>query len=51
MQIAQDSAPERSTPGAIIPEVDASPARAFADYNLIRRNGSVVGFEIGRAHV
>src|SRR5436190_1435708 len=45
MQIAQDSAPGRSTPGAIIPEAESAQARAFADYSLIRRNGSVVGFE------
>jgi len=45
MQIAQDSAPGRSTPGATIPEAEPAQARAFADYSLIRRNGSVVGFE------
>ena len=45
MQIAQDSAPGRSTPGASIPEAEPAQARAFADYSLIRRNGSVVGFE------
>src|SRR6185436_6626362 len=45
MQIAQDSAPGRSTPGANIPEAEAAQARAFADYSLIRRNGAVVGFE------
>src|SRR4029079_6324672 len=31
--------------GAVIPEADAAPARGLADYSLIRRNGSVVGFE------
>ena len=51
MQIAQDSAPDRSASGAIIPEVDPAPARAFADYNLIRRNGSVVGFEPAKISV
>ena len=45
MQIAQDSAPDRSVLGAVIPEDNAAPGRAFADYSLIRRNGSVVGFE------
>ena len=45
MQIAQDSAPDRSVLGAVIPEDNAAPSRAFADYSLIRRNGSVVGFE------
>src|SRR5688572_5134011 len=45
MQIAQDSAPGRSTPGATVPEAEPAQARAFADYSLIRRNGSVVGFE------
>ena len=45
MQIAQDSAPDRPVLGAVIPEADAAPARGLADYSLIRRNGSVVGFE------
>jgi ribonucleoside-diphosphate reductase alpha chain len=45
MQIAQDSAPGRSTPGATVPEAEPAQSRAFADYSLIRRNGSVVGFE------
>ena len=51
MQIAQGSAPDRSTPGAMIPELDPAPARAFADYSLIRRNGSVVGFEPAKISV
>jgi ribonucleoside-diphosphate reductase alpha chain len=51
MQIAQDSAPERSALGAVIPEESPQPARAFADYSLIRRNGSVVGFEPAKISV
>ena len=52
MQIAQDSAPDRSALGAVIPEDNSLPAaRAFADYSLIRRNGSVVGFEPAKISV
>src|SRR6185369_2729037 len=51
MQIAQDSAPERSALGAVIPEESPQPAQAFADYSLIRRNGSVVGFEPAKISV
>jgi ribonucleoside-diphosphate reductase alpha chain len=51
MQIAQDSTPGRLAPGAMIVDGDPVPARAFADYSLIRRNGSVVGFEPAKISV
>jgi ribonucleoside-diphosphate reductase alpha chain len=51
MQIAQDSAPDRLAPGAMRVEGEPAPARAFADYSLIRRNGSVVGFEPAKISV
>jgi len=51
MQIAQDSAPGRLAPGAMVVEREAAPGRAFADYSLIRRNGSVVGFEPAKISV
>jgi len=51
MQIAQDSAPDRLAPGAIMVEGEPAPGRAFADYSLIRRNGSVVGFEPAKISV
>ena len=51
MQIAQDSAPDRLAPGAMRVEGEPAPVRAFADYSLIRRNGSVVGFEPAKISV
>ena len=51
MQIAQDSTPDRLAPAAMMVEGDPAPGRAFADYSLIRRNGSVVGFEPAKISV
>ena len=51
MQIAQDSAPDRLAPGAMMVDGESAPARAFADYSVIRRNGSVVGFEPAKISV
>lgn len=45
MQIAQDSATNDAALSVTVPERCAAPRGPYADYNIIRRNGAVVGFE------
>ena len=45
MQIAQDSASKHAALSAAVPEANPAPRNLYADYNIIRRNGTVVGFE------
>jgi hypothetical protein len=45
MQIAQDSATNDAALSVTVPERSPAPRGPYADYNIIRRNGAVVGFE------
>jgi len=45
MQIAQEGAAPNSAQSVSLPETNTPAPSAYADYKIIRRNGSVVGFE------
>ena len=45
MQVAQEGAAQNSAQSASLPETSIPVQNPYSDYKIIRRNGSVVGFE------
>src|SRR5450755_2654952 len=51
MQLVTDSAKSPSVPGVNLPEAAVVSQSAYSEFKIIRRNGSVVGFEPGKISV
>src|ERR1044071_2565360 len=51
MQIAQENATASASLGLGVSEASHAPRTPYSDYNIIRRNGAVVGFEPSKISV